>query len=51
MSGKAAHILNAGEAMKPQPANKLSAATFILTNDSVSMNPFLYFVLLFCGLK
>jgi len=28
MSGEAARILNAGEAMKPQPVNKLSAAAF-----------------------
>jgi len=28
MSWEAARILNAGEAMKPQPANKLSAVTF-----------------------
>jgi len=28
MSGEAAHILNAGEAMKTQPANKLPAAAF-----------------------
>jgi len=28
MSGEAAHILNAGEAMKPQPVNKLPTAAF-----------------------
>jgi len=28
MSGEAARILNAGEAMKPQPVNKLPTAAF-----------------------
>ena len=28
MSGEAARILNAGEAVKPQPANKLPTAAF-----------------------
>jgi len=28
MSGEVAHILNAGEAMKPQPVNKLTTTVF-----------------------